>query len=85
MNCVCTICNDGSDSGNKSTTATLTFFRKELIYDVANYAYVEGDIMQPDEEDSRHQVFDITQQGNVDRATRILNLAHTEVFCCLAV
>lgn len=57
---------------------TLTFKRSELLYDVANYSFVEGDIMKTDDEHARHQVFDITQNGNVDRVTRVLNLAHAE-------
>lgn len=57
---------------------TLNFKRKELLYDASNYAYVEADIMQVEDECRRHQVFDITQTGNVDRVTRILNLAYAE-------
>ena len=57
---------------------TLTFKRSELLYDVANYSFVEGDIMKTDDEHARHQVFDITQNGNADRVTRVLNLAHAE-------
>ena len=43
-----------------------------------NYSFVEGDIMQAEDEHARHQVFDIGQDGNVDRVTRILNLVHSE-------
>lgn len=57
---------------------TLTFKRKELLYDAENYSFVEGDIMPVDEEHSRHQVFDIGQSGNVDRVTRVLNLRFSE-------
>lgn len=62
----------------QKTNVTLTFERKELIYDVSNYSYVEADIMQEDDECRRHQVFDISQDGNVDRVTRVLNTAHAE-------
>lgn len=58
-------------------SVTLTFKRSELLYDAANYSFVEGDIMQ-DDEHARHQVFDITAKGNIDRVTRVLNLAHVE-------
>lgn len=34
--------------------------------------------MQAEDEHARHQVFDIGQDGNVDRVTRILNLVHSE-------
>ena len=62
----------------QSRTATLTFKRKELIYDAENYSFVEGDIMKADDEHARHQVFDIAAKGNIDRVTRVLNLAHAE-------
>ncbi len=58
--------------------ATLIFKRAELLYDAENYSFVEGDIMETDDEHSRHQVFDIGQDGNVNRVTRVLNLAHSE-------
>ena len=69
-----------SDCTNQPITniVTLTFKRSELIYDVANYSFVEGDIMKADEEHARHQVFDIVESGNENRVTRILNLAHAE-------
>ena len=57
---------------------TLTFKRSELVYDAENYSFVEGDIMKADDEHARHQVFDIAQKGNIDRVTRVLNLAHAE-------
>ncbi len=57
---------------------TLIFKRAELLYDAENYSYVEGDIMKTDNEHTRHQVFDIGQEGNIDRVTRVLNLAHSE-------
>lgn len=62
-----------------SMNVTLIFKREELLYDIGNYAYVEGDIMPAKEEHDRHQVMDVTEAGNIDLATRTLNLAHTEV------
>lgn len=62
----------------KTKTATLIFKRSDLLYDAENYAFVEGDIMKDEDEHSKHQVFDIGQEGNVDRVTRVLNLAHSE-------
>lgn len=65
--------------GQPQTKAvTLTFKRSEIVYDAENYSFVEGDIMKTDDEHARHQVFDIGQSGNIDRVTRMLNLAHTE-------
>lgn len=34
--------------------------------------------MKADDDHARHQVFDIGQDGNIDRVTRVLNLAHAE-------
>lgn len=62
----------------KTKSAKLVFRRAELLYDVENYSFVEGDIMQEDDEHAKHQVIDIGQEGNVDRVTRVLNLAHSE-------
>lgn len=62
----------------QTRSVTLTFKRSELIYDAENYSFVEGDIMKADDDHARHQVFDIGQSGNIDRVTRVLNLAHAE-------
>ena len=62
----------------QTKTVTLTFKRSELLYDVENYSFVEGDIMETENEHARHQVFDIGQSGNVNRVTRVLNLTHAE-------
>lgn len=59
-------------------SVTLTFKRSELLYDAENYSFVEGDIMKTDDDHDRHHVFDIGQEGNIDRVTRVLNLAHAE-------
>lgn len=63
-------------------SAILIFKRAELLYDAENYSFIEGDIMKEDDEHAKHQVFDIAQSGNVDRVTRVLNLAHSE---CVAM
>lgn len=57
---------------------TLLFGRESLLYDIANIAYVEADVMKEDAPHERHQVFDITEDGNVDRVTRILDLVHAQ-------
>lgn len=69
-------CCDGRQQQSKAVT--LTFKRTELLYDAENYSFVEGDIMKADDEHARHQVFDIAAKGNIDRVTRVLNLAHAE-------
>lgn len=63
---------------DKKKNVVLTFKRAELIYDAGNYSFVVGEIIPEGDECRRHQVFDITQDGNVDRVTRVLNTAHAE-------
>lgn len=57
---------------------TLIYLRKQLLYDIENCAYVEGDVMQTEDGHNRHQVMDVGQDGNVDRVTRVLDLAFGE-------
>lgn len=54
---------------------TLSFKRDELLHDIAQVAFVEGDVMQVKEEHDRHQVMDVVQDGNVERVTRMLDVA----------
>ena len=58
-----------------SKAVYLTISRRQVLYDVENLCYVEGDIMQANEEHARHQVFDVAQDGNVDRVTRSMDMA----------
>lgn len=62
----------------RTKTVKMTFKREELLYDIRNNAYVEGDVMQAKTEHDRHQVQDIGEDGNIDRVTRLLDLAHAE-------
>ena len=62
----------------RTKTVKMTFKREELLYDIRNNAYVEGDVMQTKTEHDRHQVQDIGEDGNIDRVTRVLDLAHAE-------
>lgn len=67
------------DDSGKRVDVTLTFRRGEILYDCANCAFVEGDIADMQEmEHARHQIQDIIADGNVDRVTRVLALAHAE-------
>lgn len=58
-----------------SRSVDLHFLREQLLQDAANAAYVAGDVMVPANEHQRHQVQDIVQDGNVERVSRVLNLA----------
>lgn len=62
----------------KRINVSLTFKRAELLYDASNYSYIEGDVIRIQDEHTAHMIFDIVQDGNVDRVTRVLNLAHSE-------
>lgn len=64
-------------------TVVLTFYRSELLNDLDQYGYVEGDVMNVGDPNSeaqehlrhgRHQTQDITQEGNIDIVTRKLDL-----------
>lgn len=59
----------------RTKTVTLTFLREQLLYDIKNLAYVEGDVLPDEAQHSKHQVQDIGEEGNVDRVTRMLDLA----------
>lgn len=71
-------CSDSDSSGSKKT-ATLLFRRDALLYDIGTLGYVEADIMQEAQQDAKHQTFDIGQDGNRDRVTRVMNLAMSEM------
>lgn len=77
--CQCLVCNPKKGSETYDRRLTLLFKREALLYDVETIAYVEGDVMKSDsdsEKQAKHQTQDIGQDGNVDRATRILDLVH---------
>lgn len=63
---------------NKSTEtyAVLQFEREQLLYDIGNCCYIDGHIMPSDTEvHARHTVQDVCEAGNVDRVTRVIDLA----------
>lgn len=59
---------------NGRMMAVLSFKRDQLIYDVENYAYIEGSIMKTERAHERHTVQDAGQEGNKDRISRVLDL-----------
>lgn len=61
-----------------SKTAKLRFLRSELLYDIGNVAYLLGDVKPDDEQHTKHQLQDITQSGNIDRVTRMMEIAIAE-------
>lgn len=62
----------------KTKNVKLTFSRENLLYDIGNYAYIQGDAMPTADAQAAQKIIDLTQEGNIDRITRILDLAHAE-------
>lgn len=57
---------------------TIELYREQLLYDISNIAFVEGDIMRVDDEHQRHQVMDVVEDGNIDLVSRYIELAYSE-------
>jgi len=66
------------ESQNYRKEATLRFEREALLYDIKNYCFIEGDTMERKDEHAKHQVFDVGENGNIDRVTRVLDLAFAQ-------
>lgn len=59
--------------------AVLIFKRDQLMYDIKNYAYIEGSVMPKETEcHNRHMVQDVGEEGNEDRVGRVLDLCHAK-------
>ena len=56
--------------------------REALIYDIANMAYVIADTGD-DGRHSLHRVRDICESGNIDRVSRMLGLAYSQLLSVL--
>jgi hypothetical protein len=59
---------------NGTVEAVLSFKRNQLLYDIANCAYIEGHVMETENTHRHHMVQDVAEEGNVDRVTRVLDL-----------
>lgn len=66
------------ESQNYRKEATLCFEREALLYDIKNYCFIEGDTMERKDEHAKHQVYDVGESGNIDRVTRVLDLAFVQ-------
>lgn len=75
MGCCC----NKNNLENQTKKALLTFLRPELLQDIANLAYVEGDMIQTDNPHEPHQLQDIVEDGNIERVTRVLDLTFAEI------
>jgi hypothetical protein len=66
-------CYDPDAKDSKATRkVTLEFLREELIYDIKNYAYIEGHVWGDENQHAQHTLVEIGEEGNVDRVNRIL-------------
>lgn len=70
-------CNNSDARNSKATrNVTLTFKREELLYDIKNYAYIEGHVWGEENQHAQHTLVEIGEEGNVDRVNRILGIVH---------
>lgn len=67
-----------SSSGG-GITVRLDLFRKELLYDIANCGYMYGSTIGDDGVKVRDVVQGITDEGNVDMVTRLLDLGFAQM------
>lgn len=77
--CKCTICNsvNGSDDSNK-VRACLEFYASELIDDINNYAWIEGEVLGEENQHAQHVLVEVGEEGNIERIFRILSLVNAE-------
>lgn len=71
--------NSDTLNGNTTKKVTLVFHREQLLYDIKNYAYIEGHVWGEENQHAQHTLVDIGEEGNVDRVNRILGVVHAEV------
>lgn len=61
-------------------TAVFIFRRDMLLYDIENYAYIEGSVMNTETPPhNRHMVQDVGEEGNINRVDRVLDMCHAQV------
>ncbi len=79
-NCRCgTTCGNDANGEASKRTVRLKFLRTELLYDIRNYAYIEGDVLGEEKQHAQHVLVEVGEAGNVDRVTRILAVVHAAV------
>lgn len=73
----CEICYDQGVTDTRATrNVALVFHREQLLYDIKNYAYIEGHVWGEENQHAQHTLIEIGEDGNVDRVNRILGVAH---------
>lgn len=78
MNCTGNYGHCGAGATNRKKL-TLYFKRENLLYDIKNLAYVEGDIMPDEAQHAKHATQDIGEEGNEDRVSSVLGVVHAAV------
>ena len=71
--------NSDAPDNTAKKKVTLVFHREQLLYDIKNYAYIEGHVWGEDSPEIRHAqhtLVEIGEEGNVDRVNRILGTVH---------
>lgn len=66
---------DGTNT-KVTKSVTLVFHREQLLYDIKNYAYIEGHVWGEENQHAQHTLVEIGEEGNVDRVNRILGVVH---------
>lgn len=66
---------EGKDT-NATRNVTLVFDREQLLYDIRNYAYIEGHVWGEENQHAQHVLVEVGEEGNVDRVNRILGVVH---------
>lgn len=57
----------------------ITLYRKSLLYDTSNTAYIIADSIPDLDDKVRSAITDICEGGNVDRVTRVINRAFNDL------
>lgn len=65
----------GTSTRVREKRATVTLLAEELLHDIANMAYMEGDLMDGGDGHAAHQVRDICEDGNRERVLRVISMA----------
>lgn len=82
MGIIITTDNGRQCSEKPKRTVEMRFKREQLLYDIENMGYVVSDLIggadDPETLHARHLTADIGQDGNIDRVTRVMNLAMSE-------
>ena len=68
--------NSDSRDNNAIKNVTLVFHREQLLYDIRNYAFIEGHVWGEENQHAQHTLVEIGEEGNVDRVNRILAVVH---------